>query len=79
MELLKLNENDYLEKDFEFWKNYRKQLTKIIKKKTSPIEKNTKNIYYMSKEIGVKPTARYFNIQPSQVRYFVKKYIKENS
>ena len=79
MTLPQLNENDYIEKDCEFWKNYRKELTKIINEKTPTLEKTAENIYYMSKEIGVKPTARYFNIQPSQVRYFVKKYIKENS
>lgn len=77
MTLPQLNENDYIEKDCEFWKNYRKELTKIINKKTSKIEKTTENIYNLSKEIGIKPTARYFNIEPSQVRYYIKKYEKD--
>ncbi len=77
MTLPQLNENDYIEKDCEFWKNYRKELTKLINKETSKIEKTTENIYNLSKEIGIKPTARYFNIEPSQVRYYIKKYEKD--
>ena len=77
MSLKKLNENDYLVQNYEFWKNYRIELTKQLKSNDYVIEKTPKNIYDMVKNMGVKPTARYFNIQPSQVRYFIKKYEKE--
>lgn len=70
---LELRENDYLEKDENFWKEYRKSLYKFINKEEEMVEKTPENIYMMAKEIGVKPTARYFDISPSQVRYYIKK------
>lgn len=73
MSLQKLNADDYLFKDEKFWKNYRIELTKKIKENGFTIEKTPKNIYDMAKKMGVKPTARYFNIEPCQVRYFIKK------
>ena len=77
MSLRKLNKDDYIIKNYDFWKNYRLELTKELKENSQIIEKNPKNIYEMAKKVGVKPTARYFNIQPSQVRYFIKKCEKE--
>ncbi len=76
LELPKLGQNDYLNKDYEFWKNYRIILTKIIdeQNKISKLEQTPENIVKLAKEQGIKPTARYFGIQPSQVRYYIKKY-----
>ncbi len=74
MSLRKLNKDDYIIRDYNFWKNYRIELTQSLKENFQIIEKNPQNIYEMAKKVGVKPTARYFNIQPSQVRYFIKKY-----
>lgn len=73
MSLRKLNKDDYIIKDYDFWKSYRIELTQSLKENFQVIEKNPQNIYEMAKKVGVKPTARYFNIQPSQVRYFIKK------
>lgn len=75
LKLPKLKPNDYLNKDYEFWKNYRIILTQIIneQEKQTKVEKTPENIVKLAKEQGVKPTARYFGIQPSQVRYYVKK------
>lgn len=76
-----LKPDDYLTQSAEFWKEYRITLYKIIKEKEQEVqlEKTPRNIYEKAKEIGVKPTARYFNIQPSQVRYYIKKIEKELS
>ena len=74
----KLNKDDYLKKDQMFWKDIRIKITKTINEPEEKIEKNKENIYKMVKEIGIKPTARYFNIQPSQVRYYIKKIESEN-
>lgn len=75
LKLPKLKSNDYLNKDYEFWKNYRIILTQIIneQEKQIKLEQTPENIVKLAKEQGVKPTARYFDIQPSQVRYYVKK------
>lgn len=75
LKLPKLQPDDYLNRNYEFWKNYRIILTQIIheQEKLEKLEKTPKNIAMMAKEQGVKPTARYFEIQPSQVRYYVKK------
>lgn len=75
LELPKLEPNDYLNRDYEFLKKYRIILTKIIdeQSKQQRLEKTPENIVMMAKEQGVKPTARYFGIQPSQVRYYAKK------
>ena len=77
MPLSKLNPNDWREKDADFWRNYRLELTKLLKEQGEKEEKTPQNIYDMAKEVGVKPTARYFNISPSQVRYYRNKYEKE--
>lgn len=73
--LPKLKPDDYLTQGYEFWKNYRIQLTKILHEQEheEKLEKNPENIVKYAKEHGVKPSARYFNIQPSQVRYYIKK------
>lgn len=63
-----------LDKDYEYWKNYRIKLTNMLKEDEHKLEKTKENIIKKAKEIGIKPTARYFNITPSQVRYFIKKY-----
>ena len=62
---------------YEYWKDFRKKLTNILKENEIKLEKNSKNIYDMYIKIGLKSTARYFNIQNSQVLYYVKKYKKE--
>lgn len=56
----------------EYWKKYREELTKEIMENIN-IEKTPENIYEMAKKIGIKPTARYFDIYPSTVRYYVQK------
>lgn len=78
MKLPELQPKDYLEKDYDFWKNYRIQLTEIIKKEEheDKLDKNPINIIMLAKTRGIKPTARYFNIEPSQVRYYIRKYDK---
>lgn len=73
-ELPELNENDYLEKNANFWKDYRINLYKLVNSEEERVEKTPENIIEMAKKIGVKPTSRYFGIQPSQVRYYIKKY-----
>lgn len=64
--------------DYEYWYNYRVKLTNNLKKEKSIIYKDDnekkKAIAEMAKEIGIKPTARYFNIEPSSVRYWLNKY-----
>lgn len=64
--------------DYEYWYNYRVKLTNNLKKEKSIIYKDDnekkKSIVEMAKEIGIKPTARYFNIEPSSVRYWLNKY-----
>lgn len=81
LKLPKLQPDDYLNGDYGFWKNYRITLTKIIheQEKLEKLEKTQKNIIMMAKEQGVKPTARYFGIQPSQVRYYVKKQKRDGN
>ena len=73
IKLTKLEKDDYLKKDAIFWKSFRKTITTIINTPEQKLEKTPENIYKMAKEIGIKPTARYFDIQPSQVRYYIKK------
>ena len=63
-----------MDAEFEYWKKFRENLTNNLKKEDIKLEKTPENLIKMSKKIGVKPTARYFNITPSQVRYFLKKY-----
>ena len=62
-----------MENSVEYWKKFRKELTKNIIV-TTDLEKTPENIYNMAKKIGVKPTARYFDIYPSTVRYHIKKF-----
>ena len=71
MILDKLSEKDYLNKDDIFWKNYRKKLTESLND-DQKIEKTIENISSMAKEIGIKPTARYFDISPAIVRNYIK-------
>lgn len=73
-----LNEDDWKTKDYEFWKKYREEFTSLINEQNTSLEKTPENIYKMAKEIGIKPTARYFGIQPVQVRYYVKKVEEKN-
>lgn len=76
---MKLNKNDYLEKDATFWENIRKEMYQFLNEKDQEekLEKTPQNIVMLAKERGIKPTARYFNIDPSQVRYYIKKLEKE--
>jgi len=73
--LPKLKENDYLNQGYDFWKNYRENLTKLLEstEEESKCEKTAENIVNMARKVGVKPTARYFNITPASVRYYIKK------
>jgi len=77
IDLPTLEKDDYLTKDALFWKDYRQNLYKYINTQEEKIEKTTENIVKMAAEIGVKPTARYFNISPSSVRYNINKYENE--
>lgn len=82
MDLPKLKKDDYLNHDYEFWKNYRQKLWEELQKeekflKENAIPKNMENIVKMAEEKGVKPTSRYFNISPKTVRYYREKYEKE--
>lgn len=74
-----LNEDDWKNKDYDFWKKYREEFTNAISEQNTSIEKTPENIYKMAKKIGIKPTARYFNIEPVQVRYYVKKVENKNN
>ena len=73
---LKMIKHNTLSKDYEFWKNYRRSLYKIIKEQENAerIPKTSKNIIEMAEKNGIKATARYFNIDPSSVRYYIKKF-----
>lgn len=79
MRIPKLNKDDYLNHDEEFWMNVRKELTKELFSKEDKLEKTPENICKLANEIGVKPTARYFNIQPKQVRYYRDKINKNKA
>lgn len=57
----------------EYWKNYRKQITKQLKEEKYYDKKDKQSIIEMAIKIGIKPTARIFNISPSSVRYYLKK------
>lgn len=58
-----------INKDEEYWRKYRQELTKKLLV-TEVIEKTPDNIYELAERIGVKATARYFNISPKTVRYW---------
>ena len=72
MDLQKLDSKDY-----DFWKNYRRNLTESLGE-DKKIEKTVENIAQMAKEIGIKPTARYFDISPASVRNYMKKVSQED-
>ena len=72
-ELPHLEKDDWKNKGIDFWKNYFDALAEILFVSNEKIPKTPKNIIEMSNKIGIKPTARYFNIEPSQVRYYRKK------
>lgn len=72
--LPKLKKDDYLKQGYEFWKDYRESLTAELNKQETELEKNPENITKKAKEIGIKPTARYFDMSPASVRYYVRKY-----
>lgn len=67
-----LKSNDYLNQGYDFWLNYRHWLTNSLNN-DNRIEKTKENIIKMAKEIGIKPTARYFNISPITVRNYLNK------
>ena len=79
--LPELQPDDYLTKGADFWKKYRQTLTKIIDKERTmkKPEKTPENILKFLETHGVKHTARYFDIQPSQVRYYRNKYEKKDN
>lgn len=77
--LPKLKEDDYLHESFDFWKEYRKALTKKCTTSEIKLEKTSENIYIKAKEIGIKPAARYFNVTPKTIRYHIEKYEKRNN
>ena len=68
-----LQGNNNCKNQYDFWKNYRKELTSAINNNEEKLEKNSQNIVLMAKKIGIKPTARYFNISPTTVRNYMKK------
>ena len=74
-ELPHLEKDDWKNKGIDFWKNYFDVLAEILFASTEKIPKTPQNIIDMSNKIGIKPTARYFNIGPSQVRYYRKKLL----
>lgn len=65
---------------YDYWYNYRLELTKKIndaKNKTNEYkneEDKRKDMVKMALDIGIKPTARYFNTTPATIRYWVNKY-----
>ena len=67
-----------MDNNYNKWKQFRIYLTDLINEEEEKIEKTTENIYKMYIKSGLKSTARYFNIQNSQVLYYVKKYKEEN-
>ena len=71
-----LKENDYLKENEEFWKSFRQNITEALKVPEEKLDKTKENIYLLAKKIGIKPTARYFSIEPSQVRYYIKQIEK---
>ena len=57
----------------EYWKNYRKKITEQLKEEKTYDKNDIQSIIEMASKIGIKPTARNFNISPSTVRYYIKK------
>lgn len=70
--------------DEKYWMEYRKKLTKQLKQSEINKKENNYNskqeiseaIINMAQQIGVKATARYFNITAKTVRYWLKKLSK---
>ena len=56
-----------MDNEYTDWKQFRIYLTNLIKQDEVKIEKTTENIYNVYMKSGLKSTARYFNIQNSQV------------
>lgn len=78
IDLPTLEKDDYLTKGAAFWKNYRKSLYAFVNKKEEKLDKTPENITKMAEDIGIKPTARYFNISPASVRYNINKQKNRN-
>ena len=65
----------------EYWRKFRQELTSKLKENDKLKNKDDYNdkiersesIINMAKQIGVKATARYFNITPKSVRYWLNK------
>lgn len=57
----------------EYWKNYRKKITEQLKEERIYDKTDKQAIIKMASQIGIKPTARIFNISPSSVRCYLKK------
>ena len=49
-ELPELNEKDYLEKNANFWKDYRINLYKLVNSEEEHVEKTPENIIEMAKK-----------------------------
>lgn len=73
-----LEKDDWKNKGADFWKDYFDILSEKLFISSEKIPKTAENIFDMSNKIGIKPTARYFNIEPSQVRYYRKKVMSKN-
>ena len=73
MDLKNLKSDDYLTKGYDFWKDYRESLTFNLNNEEK-IEKTKENIINMALKIGVKPTARYFEMAPKTVRSYLKEF-----
>lgn len=56
-----------------YWKDYRKQITEQLKEEIYYDKNDKQLIIEMANKIGIKPTARKFNVLPSTVRYYLKK------
>ena len=62
--------------NYQYWKKIREDLTNLLKENIESIEMTPKNVYELYKKIGVKATARYFNVSPSTIKYYLEKYKK---
>ena len=70
---LETNENQ----NYKYRKEFREGLYRLIKEsECEEKEKTPENIYKIAKQRGIKPTASYFSIEPSTVRYNIKKFKK---
>ena len=62
--------------DYNYWKKIREDLNKILKDEGKKMEMTPKTVYELSNKIGIKASARYFNVSPSTIRYYIEKYKK---